>query len=68
MEFQGNEYTHKQMRELSETDNNPINPLTDWFKSSKLYEYTMYYTYIVFHTPIGFIACYADDKNNFWSI
>lgn len=68
MEFQGNEYAHNQMREMCETDDNPLNPLIDWFKSSKLYEYTRYYSYIVFHTPIGFMACYSDDVSNFWKI
>lgn len=68
MEFQGNVYTHNQMREMSETDNNPLAPLSDWFKTSKIYEYTRYYAYIVFHSPAGFIACYADNVNNYWSI
>lgn len=68
MEFRGANYMRSQMRELQEKDDNAMNPFFDWVLHSKPYEYTMYRTYIVFHTPAGFIACYADDIDNYWSI
>lgn len=68
MIFQGQDYTHNQMRELREDDNNSLAPLSDWFKTSKVGEYTNYYTYIVFHSQKGFFACYADNTENYWGI
>lgn len=68
MIFQGQDYTHNQMRELREDDNNPIAPLVDWLNTSKVGEYTNYYTYRVFHTPKGFFACYADNTENYWGV
>lgn len=68
MEFQGKTYTYNQMREMREDDSNALAPLTDWFKESKVGEYTRYYSHIVFHCASGFIACYADNINNYWNI
>ena len=68
MIFQGQNYSHNQMREMSENDNNSLAPLSDWFKTSKNGEYTNYYSYVVFNTEKGFFACYADNTENYWSI
>ena len=68
MEFQGKTYTNHPLRELCETDNNALAPLIDWFSDSKVSEYTHYYSYIVFHTEYGFVACYATDTSNYWNI
>ena len=68
MLFQGKNYTHNQMRELRESDKDSIAALSDWFFTSKVWEYTKYYSYIVFNTPNGFVACYSDNTDNYWRI
>lgn len=68
MQFNGRTYTHNQLREMRENDSNALAPLSDWFRDSKVGEYTRYFAHIVFHTDSGFVACYADDINNYWSI
>lgn len=68
MEFQGQTYTKKPLREMREDDSNALAPLSDWFRDSKVGEYTHYFSNIVFHTASGFVACYADNLNNFWNI
>lgn len=68
MIFQGQNYTHNQMREMRENDTDSLAPLSDWLATSKVGEYTKYYSYIVFHTPNGFFACYANNTENYWSI
>lgn len=68
MEFQGRTYKENLLRELRETDDNPIAPLTDWFGQSKVGEYTPFYSYYVFHAANGFWACYANDTNNCWQV
>lgn len=56
------------MREVREWDNDALEPLCEWFKSSKEFEYTKYYSFLVFHTPLGFYCCYANNTENFWDI
>lgn len=68
MEFQGRTYEHHPLREMHETDTNSLAPLSDWFHDSKVGEFTHYYSYIVFHTAQGFVACYANDTNNYWNV
>lgn len=53
---------------MREDDSNALAPLSDWFRDSKVGEYTHYFSNIVFHTASGFVACYADNLNNFWNI
>lgn len=64
--FCGKEYTQNQMREMNENDSNCLAPLSDWIKTSNVYEFTGYYKYIIFHTPRGFFAAYADNLDNYW--
>ena len=68
MQFQGQTYTLNQTREMREDDSNALAPLTDWFRDSAVGEYTHYYSHIVFHTATGFIACYADNTDNYWNV
>ena len=66
MLFQGQDYTLNQMREMRDEDS--LAPLSDWFTTSKVGEYTRYFSYLVFHTPHGFFGCYADNTENYWSV
>ena len=68
MQFQGQTYTLNQTREMREDDNNALAPLADWFRDSAVGEYTRYYSHIVFHTENGFVACYADNTDNYWYV
>lgn len=65
MEFQGKNYSLNQMREMRDEDS--LAPLSDWLTTSKVGEYTKYYTYVVFHTESGFYAAYSDNLENYWS-
>lgn len=59
VEFQGKLYTLNQVQE----------DLFEFIDNSKPGEYTRYYNQIVFHTERnGFVAAYADDLNNCWTI
>lgn len=68
MIFQGKNYKKNQLREMRETDNSSLAPLTDWFKESKVGEYTHYFSNIVFHTETGFFSCCADNLENYCRI
>lgn len=67
MEFQGQTYTFRPLREMRETDSTSLDVLNDWMHEAQVMDYTNYYTYIVFLTPAGFKACYANDTDNSWN-
>lgn len=56
------------MREMCETDTSAMDVLADWMQEAAMYEFTRYYSYIVLRTPMGFVACYADNPKNYWNI
>lgn len=59
VEFQGQLYTLNQVQEN----------LFEFIDNSKPGEYTRYYDQIVFHTERnGFVAAYADNLDNYWTI
>lgn len=64
MEFQGQTYTFRPLREMCETDSTSMDVLNDWMREAHEMDYTRYYSYIVLRTPEGFMACYANDPNN----
>lgn len=43
---------------------NQAEDIWEWFGSSKVGEYTRYYSKIVFHKEDGFYAAYKDDLSN----
>ena len=61
--YNGAVYTYKPLREMRESDN-ALGPISDWFKESKVGEYTFYYTHIVLHTQQGMYAAQHDDLTN----
>lgn len=53
--FQGEKFTLNQCEDIWQ-----------WFKTSKVYEFTHFYDRIVFHAPNDyFYGAYKDDINNF---
>lgn len=66
MEFQGQTYTFRPLREMCETDSTSLDVLNDWMREAQVMDYTNYYTYVVLLTPAGFMACYANDPDNSW--
>ena len=43
---------------------NQAEDVWEWFGSSKVGEYTHYYSQIIFHKEEGFYAAYKDDLSN----
>lgn len=69
LNLNGREYTYHQYRELAENDDNPLNPLFDWFSNSKEGEFTYHYSYVIFHTEDDRFACaYKDNITNYWFV
>lgn len=66
--FRGKEYKLAQFRDMEETDNNPISPLSDWFANSSVGEFTRYYSDVIFHCSDGFFAASRNDLTNFCGI
>ena len=56
--FQGDIY------KLNQCEDN----IWQWFIDSKVYEFTYFFSQVVFHTPKGIYSAYKDNISNWWKI